>query len=111
MLSIPIRKRTTMYDHHAHVMWQQQDRRLAIAAERRRVNLEAVERARAEAEALRALEEIEAIAASPQAPEEGDRLVGGRPLARGLSDETSASDRRPEAPAGQDLRAPARTSA
>lgn len=39
-----------MFDHQFHVTWQQHDRRLAAAAERRRSNLEAVERSRAEAE-------------------------------------------------------------
>lgn len=43
-----------MYDHHAHVMWQQNERRLTAAAERRRSNLEALERSRAEAEPDRA---------------------------------------------------------
>jgi len=39
-----------MYDHHAHVMWQQHERHVTAAAERRRSNLEAVERSRAEAQ-------------------------------------------------------------
>lgn len=37
-----------MYDHHAHVMGQQHERRISAAAERRRSNLEAVERSRTE---------------------------------------------------------------
>lgn len=50
MVNIRIREDPTMYDYQAHVTWQQHDRRLAAEAERRRMNLEAVERSRAEAE-------------------------------------------------------------
>lgn len=40
-----------MYDHHTHVMWQQHERRISAAAERRRSNLEALERSHSEHEA------------------------------------------------------------
>jgi hypothetical protein len=50
MPNIRTREDFTMYDHFHHVMWQQHERRLTAAAERRRLNLEAVERSRAAAE-------------------------------------------------------------
>lgn len=50
MLSIRTREDLTVHDYHAHVMWQQYERRLAAAAERRRSVLEAVESLRTEAE-------------------------------------------------------------
>lgn len=57
-----------MFDHHAHVMWQQNERRLAAAAERRRSNLEAVERSRAEAECDCSPETLVDAAAPPIQP-------------------------------------------
>lgn len=47
-----------MYDHHVLFMWQQNERRLIAAAERRRLSLEAIERSRIQTESDYAPEKV-----------------------------------------------------